>query len=373
MMWGFITASYIRPLSIISSDYFNIVVDVGSIICISVVVFIFSYYKHLLTVLPRLFNPYKLILKVLNYARRHKYPERRSALTYWEEDIPSRIDLGMSKYGGPFTVEEVEDVKTFLRLLPIILFAGGCATGLLTDPWYKLMMKKGLFTNHRSEIISCYIVDWIVFGLGIPIYHFFLYPLFYNYIPTMLNRIRLGLVLMSISNCINAFAGDLLVCSSLTNTTCLLFHSELFNISSNGVWWITIPVTVYHLGLFLSIVTLFEFVFAQSPRPLCGLLFGFILMSSGLSASVGYGIYKVVSISFSNVHSWFCGKLSIMFIIFVYFILFYYISKRYKLRKRDDIVPIHLFAEEYFEKELRGQKRLSVERSLWEKRINMLQ
>ena len=30
-----------------------------------------------------------------------------------EDDYPSRIDLGKDKYGGLFTVEEVEDVKTF--------------------------------------------------------------------------------------------------------------------------------------------------------------------------------------------------------------------------------------------------------------------
>ena len=35
--------------------------------------------------------------------------------------MPSRIDLGKSKYGGPFTTEQVEDVKTILRLLAISL------------------------------------------------------------------------------------------------------------------------------------------------------------------------------------------------------------------------------------------------------------
>ena len=59
-------------------------------------------------------NPYHLIYHVLKYAKKHKYPVQRSALTYWEDEIPSRIDLGKSKYGGPFTTEEVENVKTFL-------------------------------------------------------------------------------------------------------------------------------------------------------------------------------------------------------------------------------------------------------------------
>ena len=66
-------------------------------------------------------NPFKNIYKVLKYSWEHKVPEHRSAFTYWEEDIPRRIDLGKSKYGGPFTNEEVEDTKTFLRILPLLL------------------------------------------------------------------------------------------------------------------------------------------------------------------------------------------------------------------------------------------------------------
>ena len=66
------------------------------------------------------FNSLKIIFQVLKYSYHHKYPERRSAFTYWENDIPSRIDLGKEKYGGPFTYEQVEDVKTFFRLLLLI-------------------------------------------------------------------------------------------------------------------------------------------------------------------------------------------------------------------------------------------------------------
>ena len=66
-------------------------------------------------------NPFKNIYKVLKYSWKHKIPEHRSAFTYWEENIPRRIDLGKDKYGGPFTNEEVEDTKTFLRILPLLL------------------------------------------------------------------------------------------------------------------------------------------------------------------------------------------------------------------------------------------------------------
>ena len=99
---------------------------------------------------------------------------------------------------------------------------------------------------------------------------------------------------------------------------------------------------------------------------------GFAIMSSALSAFFAYGICKLITIIISNGHSWFYTNVFIAIIIIVYFIFFHCISKRYKLRKRDDIVPIHLFAEQFFEKELRGPERLDRERALWAKRNNIV-
>ncbi len=60
---------------------------------------------------------FTLIYQVLRFATKHKAPLNRSSLTYWEEDIPSRLDIGKSRYGGPFNTEQVEDVKTVLKML----------------------------------------------------------------------------------------------------------------------------------------------------------------------------------------------------------------------------------------------------------------
>ena len=70
-------------------------------------------------------NPFKTIFKILQYTWKHKYPERQSAFTYWENKEPSRIDFGKQKYGNPFTNEEVEDMKTFFRLLTVMLSSFG--------------------------------------------------------------------------------------------------------------------------------------------------------------------------------------------------------------------------------------------------------
>ena len=39
----------------------------------------------------------RIIYQVLKFAAKHRAPINRSALTYWKEDIPSRMDLGKSK------------------------------------------------------------------------------------------------------------------------------------------------------------------------------------------------------------------------------------------------------------------------------------
>ena len=91
-----------------------------STICMSVVLFSkFLFSPKWLIIEPKSPQSLKTIYQVLKFAAKHKAPLNRSAFTYWEKDIPSRIDLGKSKYGGPFTTEQVENVKTTLRLILI--------------------------------------------------------------------------------------------------------------------------------------------------------------------------------------------------------------------------------------------------------------
>ena len=146
---------------------------------------------HVLMTKPQLSNPIKLIARVLNYARKHKFPERRSAFTYWEDECPSRIDLGKEKYGGPFTVEEVENVKTVFKLLPLII----CIMGILAQHGdtggYMVHVRESNNPQFYSSLLrNIVMVSWL------PIYHFMIYPFFYNYIPSMLRRIGIGIFLI---------------------------------------------------------------------------------------------------------------------------------------------------------------------------------
>ena len=165
-----------------------------SILSLTIAIFVMKCCSHSLMTKPQLSNPIKHIAKVLNYARKHKYPERRSALTYWEEDYPSRIDLGKDKYGGPFTVEQVEDVKTVLRLIPLIIM--GSAYAIPAMGVYYLSTSVELLAPFKTMESNIYVfIIGLLSTLGLPTYNFLVYPVFYNFIPSMLRANWSGLFL----------------------------------------------------------------------------------------------------------------------------------------------------------------------------------
>ena len=90
--------------------------------------------------------------KVVSFAREHRNPVQRSAFTYCEDELPSRLDLGKEKYGGPFTTEQVEDVKAFLGILTLLL-----TLGPLFSVERSISFLLPLFFNHIFGIFySCY-------------------------------------------------------------------------------------------------------------------------------------------------------------------------------------------------------------------------
>ena len=109
-------------LAWIGSTRFNIplIRSITSCVLLSIAMCSKFLFSHWLIDHRQNHNPLKTVYRVLKFAKQHKYPVNRSAFTYGEDEIPSRIDLGKSKYGGPFTTEEVEDVKTFFRIIAVL-------------------------------------------------------------------------------------------------------------------------------------------------------------------------------------------------------------------------------------------------------------
>ena len=79
-------------------------------------------------------NPLLMIYRVLSYALSVRRPMHRSAFSYDGRPKPSRIDLAKETHFGKFRDEQVEDVKTFLRILLMLISLVGflCVYGLVS-------------------------------------------------------------------------------------------------------------------------------------------------------------------------------------------------------------------------------------------------
>ena len=95
-------------------------------------------------------NPLRLIINVLFYAAtvKRQPPKYRRAFRYGEER-KSRIELAKRKYDGIFTSEEVEDVKTFLRICLVIFSLSGT------------FLTFGMVVQCNNNIITLIIINFI--------------------------------------------------------------------------------------------------------------------------------------------------------------------------------------------------------------------
>ena len=69
-------------------------------------------------------NPYKMVMNVLLFAKKHSYSLQRSAFTLNGCELPARIDFAKQRHGGPFLTKQIEDVKSFLRILGVLMALG---------------------------------------------------------------------------------------------------------------------------------------------------------------------------------------------------------------------------------------------------------
>ena len=317
--------------------------------------------RNWLVIEPVSQNPLKSVYSVLKYAATHKHPARRSALTYWEEDIPSRIDLGKSKYGGPFTTEQVEDVKTFIRLLLMSV-----AISFFVYPLFLFSESLNMFASHFQQLKlllhrkDCYFftsVNYFILILGIPLYELAIYPLARHWIPSTLKRVGITaigtIILASVALSVD------MVGHAHTNATvkCMFVKSSTSSsVVDINIFWIGIP-----LGVVIGIeavslhVALFEFLCAQTPYNMKGLIIG---LSLAFALSFVFSLTDATLTTWA--HAWsqpvtyptcaFWFYLFIIVVTVVGLVLFGIVAKWYKKRERNELIHEQRFVEDYYNK-----------------------
>ena len=306
--------------------YLNLIIFILSGVAVSLVLVSHSLFKHKLENISLIKNPIKLIVRVLCYARKHKYPENRSALTYWEEEVPSRIDLGKDKYGGPFTEEEVEDVKTVFRIIPIFIVVIGYS---ISEEHYFH------FSKSDTSFLTCLLLNDALHNVSslllLLIYLYFVRVFFYKYIPNMLRRMSIGLVFALLSK-------GIYLLPFLSNT----WKDFAFQILIGICYILVNPVS---LG----------FVVAQSPMQTRGVMVGIWYASWQIGSTLSYFVAFLFNCEHQDICSKFYYHLTKVIMLLIILTVFVLLAKRYKYRVRENDINIHQIVDctyqNYFQQE----------------------
>ena len=294
-------------------------------------------------------NPIKLIFQVLNYARKNKYPCLRSAFTYIDEEQPSRLDFGKHKFGGPFTEEEVEDVKTAFRLTPLLMSIIGPSFTLAVYDQFDLHAI--LTTKQTFECIKDLkeTLSYATAFLLIPIYRFIVYPLVGKHVPSMLKIMGMGLLLCLVTM-VTKFAIDSTEHFYSNASHCIFDGKGATGTIPIPLYWVLIIEIVNGIGVVVTMCSLFEFVMAQAPNRMRGIMMGLIFTLFGIEWS-GMGMLTIIFRQFQTAAScMFYYYLVLSLLMLLILVVYVILAKRYKLRERDKHINIHVIVEEHYER-----------------------
>ncbi len=313
----------IHPLneSLWTAQTFSLIpVILMSVLCCS----LFLLGPKWLIIEPNCPQSLKIIYQVLKFAWKHKTPLNRSAFTYWEENIPSRLDLGKTRYGGPFTTEQVEDVKTFFKI--IVIFLPMSLTSCSFYPTSVTLLSSDLINTCDISLVP----SSFVMAAALLVYEFVVYPMARNRIPSILKRLGLISFLALLFNIVKIVL--IFVYPAHLSTGYRLLYS--------------VPLS----GVFVFIImTFLEFVCAQSPYKMRGLLLGYVVF-----------LY-IISLTINITAAYICKKFSchsgILESVFtalslVGFVVYCLLARWYKMRVRDEEYNVHRVVEEVYDRYL---------------------
>ena len=331
-------------------------------------------------------NPYKMIFRILNFSRKHKRPVGHpSAFAYCDTFKPSRMDYAKERYGGPFTTSDVENVKTFIRV-SLLLIALGPIFVIVVPTSFYLFASFGI---HTGSIIGvgggkCS-AEWVLLQSGLlseilstlilPLYTWLLFSVLYrkNLLPKIIQRILFAASLFSLTP-VNMLAVDLtghILKTNTSNETCL-FLNELGNIKLSfeplHLHWsvLILPNLTKTLALDLIMASTFEFISAQSPHTMKGVLVGLLFAVRGFFQLIeavllfpfsAKEIWSRVAIETPQISCESSYYLVTSFIALVGLVLFAVAARKYQYRKREEEPYSQSRVEEIYDRMLREREQ----------------
>ena len=262
-------------------------------------------------------NPYKLVYRVTKFAHQHI---QRSAFTYCEDEVPSGMDLAKVKYGGHFTTEQVENVKAFYGILKILLALGPvffieASLSNIQENYLSHLPENDKISGLLSFILYHGLLSPLVTIVGIPLYVCLIRPPVYHLIPGMLKCIGLGIIL-KVAALICFLIMDTTLHAKQRDTPCMFSDTQSHSANASNIddlynyYFILAENCLASLSTVLVQVALLQFICAQSPHSMKGMLIGLYFAIRGIF----YGISVIILVQplFSFIHQSFpsCGMYS---------------------------------------------------------------
>lgn len=224
-------------------------------------------------------------------------------------------------------------------------------------------MKVSFWTDCTDEYLVTNFVSILTFTLCIPFFEFLMYPFLRNCVPRTTVRIGLGMfvVLFGLSSMLTM---DAVAHSFMANSTSIcMFYTQHNNIPGNSLYLVVV-IVIMAVGELLVFLSTLEFICAQAPYSMRGLMIGINFMIYGLSVGLVSAVLLVFAKGMEGTHSgkaleqiwgpscgtWYIG--TILIIGGVGTALYIVAAKRYRKRQRGgqkDINP-QAVLEGYFER-----------------------
>ena len=341
------------------SDYISVTVSATVLISLAFLVIVVVIATYIISdrkiewfnVQPCIENPYKLVYRVTRFAWQHRIPIRRSAFTYCEDDPPSRLDLGKSKYGGPFTTEEVEDVKVFYEIMKVVVCLGPFMY-LFEEMsvYFDVHLLPDSFSRRFGRVNDS--ITYVLVSAILSLYLCFhrCRYCFKKRLP-IFRKLEIGIIIMLIK-LVFMLLVDISAHYINESLGCMFKkeHDLAFSISSVAAV-LAVHKILSALAITILYTTYLEFICAQSPHSMKGMLIG---LSYALLRGVA-GILKFVAkIPFQNwTQNISCGFIYYsmnLTIGILGFFIFVWVAKVYKYRQRDEPSRVHQYAEDYYSK-----------------------
>ena len=188
-------------------------------------------------------------------------------------------------------VELFEDVKTFARVLKLILIL--CLLTAIqntaTENGLSLMIGHTGLKPVISEAMSIALA-FVVFDVYVLLHEFVFVPFFRRYALNILKRLWVSALLYCLGSIATLVIGAYGHTTTPSHNATCLFHEENNPSMTLSIspFLLIIPCVFGALGDTISLIAIFEFILAQSPCALRGLIFGVYFSLVGLGFMLGY-------------------------------------------------------------------------------------